>query len=99
MALKITTDVLKKLDGKHNVTQQEIVECFTSRTKEPLDDLRQQHKTNPKTVWLISETESGRKLKIVYIEHINGDIEIKSAFKPNQAETYIYNKYAKDLKD
>lgn len=94
MALKISSDVREKLDKKHQVSEREIVECFANRTGKFLDELRQYHQTNPKTLWFVSETDRARKLKVVFIQHPNGEIEIKSTFPPNQKELYIYQKFA-----
>ena len=94
MALKISPDVWKKLEEKHSIdVPWEIIECFANRSGIEIDELRQKHKTNPKTKWFISETDHGRKLKVAYIHHPNGDVEIKSAFEPNDEEIAIYRKH------
>jgi hypothetical protein len=41
-------------------------------------------------------TDNGRNLKIVFIEKLNGDIEIKSAYSPNEREIKIYGKYTQN---
>ena len=94
MALIIKPDVWKKLETKHLIkVPWEIIQCFANRSGITLDELRQKHKTDPKTVWFVSETDSGRKLKIVFMQHPNRDIEIKSAFEPNPEEIAIYAKH------
>jgi hypothetical protein len=83
------------MEERHHVkVPGEILECFANRTGRYLDDLREKNKTTPKTQWFISETDYGKKLKIVFIMHPNKAIEIKSAFEPNANELFIYNKHA-----
>lgn len=93
MPLKISQDVREKLDQRHKVTEDEINECFANRTGKYLDELRQQHQTNPNTLWFVSETDHARKLKVVFIQHPDGVIEIKSTFPPNQTELNIYTRH------
>ena len=94
MAIKISAKVKAKLQKKHNVTEDEISECFQSCEKSFLTDTREEHRTNPPTQWFISETDYGRLLKVVFIMRTNGDIEIKTAYEPNQTEIAIYSKCA-----
>ena len=94
MAIEISTRVLSKLRQKHNVTSEDIEECFATRTRGYLEDTREDHKTDPPTLWFISETYIGRTLKVIFMFKDN-DIIIKSAFEPNPEEIRIYNKHAK----
>ena len=94
MALKISTGVRDKLSRKEPpVTEAEIIQCFANKEGKFLLDTREEHKTNPPTQWFISETDYGRKLKVVFMKHKNGDIEIKSAFNPNETEKRIYTNF------
>lgn len=95
MALKISTKVKAKLQQKHNVKEDEIYECFATCEKSFLIDTREDHQTDPPTHWFISETDYGRDLKVVFILNEDGDIEIKTAYEPNETEIYIYSKFAK----
>ncbi|MGY3805452.1 ADP-ribosyl-(dinitrogen reductase) hydrolase (plasmid) [Pigmentibacter ruber] len=92
--LKISDKIRSKLKEKHEVELEEVEEAFYNRTGAYLEDTREKHKTIPPSLWFISETDRGRRLKIVFIER-NGNIEIKSAFEPNELERKIYEKYAK----
>ncbi len=94
MALIISTRIGAKLLTKHNVTQEDIDECFATREKGFLEDPREEHRTDPPTLWFVSETFLGRKLKVIFVKS-DGDIFIKSAFDPNREEIRIYNKFAK----
>ena len=90
--LIISARVRRKLADKHFVVPAEVLQCFLNYTENNfLEDSRETHKTNPPTKWFISETDSGRLLKICFI--YLGDIQkivIKSAFEPNQDELNIF---------
>lgn len=92
MALKITAKISAKLAGKvPPVTQEEIEQCFATRTRGYLTDTREDHLTNPITRWFISETYFGRKLKIAFIP-LGNDIHIRTAYEPSAKELEIYLK-------
>lgn len=90
----ISPQVIEKLKEKHNVTREEVFECFCNRDGGFLEDTREEHKTNPKTQWFIAETNFGKKLKIVFIQFPDNSVRIKSAYPPNQVELYIYTQKA-----
>lgn len=92
--LKLGIRIKQKLLEKHHVIMDEVYECFLNRTKGFLEDTRLEHKTDPPTLWFVSETDVGRVLKIVFIEHNDGSYEIKTAYEPNTKEIVIYEKYA-----
>lgn len=94
MALRISPKIRKKLAEKHNVSEQEILECFASREKKYLEDTREDHKTDPPTLWFVAETDFGRKLKIAFMQDKDGDIHIKTAYPANEEEIRIYIKFA-----
>jgi uncharacterized DUF497 family protein len=89
--LVISPGVKEKLKDKHSVAVNEVRECFfNASTKTILDD-REQHQTTPPTHWFISETRSGRLLKVVFIyDPATGKTYLKSAFPPNADELRIY---------
>ncbi len=91
MAIKISEKITTKLLGKHNVTAEEVEQCFANIEGKFLPDIREDHKSNPQTLWFIACTNMGRKLKVVFIPE-NGDIYIRSAFAPNDKEIAIYEK-------
>jgi hypothetical protein len=90
--LKISADVLHKLEHKHTVTREEVEQCIANRTGNLLIDTREKHKTNPPTLWFLACTNKLRLLKIVYIQ-IGDTVELKSAFSPNQTEIDIYSRH------
>jgi hypothetical protein len=92
--LKISNRIAEKLQQKHNVTREEVWQCFLNRTKGLLEDARLDHHTDPPTFWFIAATDYGRLLKIVSIKQSDGTYEIKTAYEPNDKEVKIYEKYA-----
>lgn len=94
MFLNLSERITLKLLEKHNVTAEEISQCFENREGGLLEDSREQHITIPPTQWFIAETDNGRVLKIVFIAFANGITEIKTAYEPNENEVKIYEKYA-----
>ena len=93
MAIVISSKILQKLEDKHSVTDDEIDQCFSNRNGSYLSDTREDHKSDPPTLWFISETDYGRRLKVVFIFK-NGDVNLRTAYEPNKAEIRIYNKFA-----
>jgi hypothetical protein len=89
MRVVISAATLKKLSEKHNVTRAEVLQCFENRTGGLLLDSREEHQTNPPTLWFVAETDAGRVLKIVYVQR--GDIVfLKTAYDANTDEKQIY---------
>ena len=97
MALHVSERVLIKLRDKHGLTKQDIYECFSNREGAFLEDMRDKHKTDPKTQWFIAQNNMGKKIKVVFMLLKDGTVLIKSAFMPNEIELKIYSEYR--LKD
>ena len=82
----------------HNVTELEIKECFANRDCTFLTDRRPEHQTPIPTQWFVSETNYGRRLKIVFIYDTQSKIvDIKSAYPATDQVAEIYFKYATSL--
>ena len=97
MPLIISKAIRDKLASKvPPVTEPEIIQCFANQTHHPLIDLRQEHATNPYTRWIVSETDYGRKLKIMYIPRADG-FHLKSAYDATDEIIRIYKTHAKLL--
>lgn len=94
MRLIVSPAVLQKLKTKHHVTLNEVEECFLNQTRVFLEDDRTEHLTIPPTRWFISETDTGRVLKVVFVEQPAQIYELKTAYKPSPEEERIYDKYA-----
>lgn len=95
MKFVITARIRQKLKEKHNVDPEEVEQCFLNREGRFLEDTRENHRTDPPTQWFISETDSGRRLKVVFVEDEElGQIHIKTAYEPNSEEERIYGRYS-----
>ncbi len=95
MGLTVSRRIKTKLLEKHNVKIHEINECFSNRTGNFLKDTRENHATDPPTLWFVSETDYGRQLKVVFIHDENtNDFIIKTAYEANDDEKRIYRKHA-----
>ena len=91
--IKCSEAVLLKLRDKHNVSYTEISQCFINIDGGFLEDSRDDHATRPLTEWFIAETHKGRKLKVCFVQ-VGTEIDVKTAFEPNDDEIRIYAKYA-----
>jgi hypothetical protein len=96
MGVKISKAVEAKLLDKHGVTRKEVIECFTNMERAPLKDLREEHDTVPPTLWMISETNHRRRLKVIFMVK-DGDAEVKSAYEPEEEAQYIFRTRAPSL--
>ena len=95
MSVYLSQRIREKLASKTPpVSENDIDECFTNRTHSFLKDTREDHQTDPVTLWFISENDYGLKLKVCFMER-NRQIHIKSAYVPNADELRIYATYAK----
>lgn len=94
MKVIASLNIQRKLKVKHNVTMEEIYECFENRTGDFLEDIRADHATTPPTMWFIATTDTGRMLKVVFMEDSEQVYEIKTAYEPNTEEERIYAKYS-----
>ena len=90
----ISSRVRQKLADKHNVVPAEVEQCFLNfNGSQFLEDEREEHRTDPSTKWFISETDSGRLLKICFMFYEDRQkFAIKSAFEPNKAEIEMFFK-------
>ena len=97
MTLVISPKVREKIANKNPpVTEAEIRECFANRSGMYLHEEREDHKTDPPTRWFISQTDYGRNLKIAFIQE-EGDVIIRTAYKPNRDELRIYNRVTRQV--
>ncbi|HEX4843141.1 MAG TPA: ADP-ribosyl-(dinitrogen reductase) hydrolase [Limnobacter sp.] len=96
MNIKVSQRVLEKLATKHQVQLKHVEQCFMNREFSFLEDTREGRGTNPPTLWFIAETDQLRELKVVFVGHPDGTIELKSAFPPNDTEKSIYRKRSQE---
>jgi hypothetical protein len=95
--MHIAKTILTKIQGRHGVSPKEVEECFINRDGGYLIDNRENHQTNPQTLWFIAETNKGRLLKICFVPKGDDNEDgptLKSAFEPNDIEKLIYQRKA-----
>ncbi|MEI2429178.1 hypothetical protein RDV84_23200 [Lysobacter yananisis] len=86
---KISPGVAEKLRTRHSVTSDEIAECFANRTGKFFEDTRAGNITNPPTYWFVADTDTGRKLKVVFVRHVDY-FAIKTAYEPTDGSDTLY---------
>lgn len=92
MGIIVSEKTRAKLETRHRVKYEEVMQCFTNLAGKLLRDTREEHRSDPPTNWFIAETDYGRKLKVVFILR-GGDVHIRTAYEPNEDELRIYRKY------
>lgn len=98
MKCQISERVLDKLKHRHNVTYDEVEQCFENRVGGFLEDTREAHQSNPPTQWFIAETNQCRKLKVAFMRRVIRGvvrIDVRTAYEPNPEEIRIYEKYGR----
>jgi hypothetical protein len=94
LPLIVSPGIEAKLAGKvPPVTIREVEQCFENRVGGLLTDTREDHKTDPPTMWFLAETNAQRLLKVVYVQK-RGFVYLKTAYDPNAEEKRIYQKFA-----
>lgn len=89
MSLIISPRVRQKLATKHDVTREEVEQCFMNHDGPYLTDEREEHASDPPTLWFIGETDAGRELKVVFVpEH--GNVYLRTAFTPTPGQARVY---------
>lgn len=81
----MTPSVRAKLRTKHDVEESEVEECFYNRTHSYLLDENEEHQTDPPTYYFVSETDTGRKLLVCFMNR-GTYLEIKTAFEPTNQD-------------
>lgn len=96
MGLIISERIMAKIaeDDHGNISPKEVQECFDNHCGGFCTDDRESHKTNPPTLWFVSETNQRRKLKITYVRD-GSDVFLKSAYLATAQVTHIYERYCK----
>lgn len=94
MAIIFSQGIRDKLASKHSVSEDDVRECFANRSGQFLEDTREDHKTDPATLWFVAETNSGRRLKVIFV-YRDGNIFIKSAYVAEEKSIRIYDSLGK----
>lgn len=94
-SLAISTATLQKLDEKHGVTRREVEQCFENIEGPLLTDDREEHQSDPPTLWFLARTNRNRLLKVVYIQR-GSKIYLRTCYEPNETELSIYRNAANE---
>ena len=89
MEFRISPRVLEKLQTRHQVTRNDVLQCFANRHGKFYLDTREDHATDPPTYWFVSETDKGRVLKVVFVRYPEF-FAIKSAYEPRDGSDELY---------
>jgi hypothetical protein len=87
--LHISAAVLEKLRTKHHVDRRDVEQCFENIDGPLLIDNREEHKSDPVTLWFLSRTNKTRLLKIAYIQR-GSEVYLRTCYEPNEDEIKIY---------
>lgn len=90
--LIISEKILAKLTDRHKVTEREVEQCFENIEGPLLIDSREDHKSDPPTLWFISRTNKNRILKVAYIQR-GSSVYLRTCYEPNEAEMQIYSSH------
>lgn len=88
--LIISEKIRSKLTDRHSVTEREVEQCFENIEGPLLIDSREDHKSDPPTLWFISRTNKNRLLKVAYIQR-GGSVYLRTCYEPNETEMQIYS--------
>ena len=89
MALVVSPKIRDKLASKHQVSVDEVRQAFADRPDYVVLDEREEHASDPPTVWFLACTDSGRLLKVVYVQR-GSDIYLRTAYPPNPDEVRLF---------
>lgn len=89
--LHISQAVIDKLTDRHKVSRREVEQCFANKCGLFLEDTREDHRSDPATLWFIAPTNVGRQLKVVFIFK-EGLVHLRTAYEPNPDEIEIYDR-------
>lgn len=88
--LVISEAILTKLRAKHGVERREVEQAFENKCGILLIDDREDHKSDPPTVWFVAPTNQGRLLKVACIFR-DGKIFLRTAYDADQISQSIYS--------
>lgn len=95
MQIVISDKIRAKMQAKHGVTQKDVQECFENREGGLLEDDRENHRTDPPTLWFIAPNNHQRLLKVCFVQRA-GKVFLRTCYPPNQTEISIYERYGSD---
>lgn len=90
MKLRMSAKTRAKLAAKHGVSEDEVLEAFADRPGYVVIDERADHASDPPTFWFIASTNSGRILKVCYVQR-GEDVYLRTAYPANATEIAVFN--------
>ncbi len=88
--LVVSPAIRDKLLDRHGVQELEVVECFLNDdVGKYIEDDREDHRTDPPTLWFVGETHRGRRLKVIFVNR-DGNLYLKSAYDANDSVIRTY---------
>ena len=91
MEIEIHPNIVSKLQDKHNVTIEEVYECFGNVSRGFVKDTREERESDKDTYFFIAETDKGRLLQVIFL-WLEQTIIIKSAYEPSDSAIRAYRK-------
>lgn len=91
--LIISAAIEEKLRIKHDVSRREVEQCFENIDGPMLYDTREDHQSDPPTLWFLAVTNKNRLLKIAYIQK-GSKVFLRTCYEPNEAEIAIYARHS-----
>ena len=92
--LIVSAAILEKLQHKHAVTLRDVEQCFENKCGVYLQDTRENHRTDPPTLWFVAPTSAGRVLKLMLV-YRDGSVYLKSAYDATPEIQALYERFAK----
>jgi uncharacterized DUF497 family protein len=92
--MRISQRVLEKLCEKHKVDRREVEQCFSNKCGLFLCDDREDHQSDPPTLWFVAPTNKGRLLKVIFVFR-DGYIDLRSAYDADANAQQIYDRKAR----
>lgn len=90
----VSAAVLAKLRDKHDVELREVEQAFENKCGLFLVDDREDHQTDPVTLWFVAPTNRDRLLKVIFM-FVDGNIHLKSAYAADADAIALYEDIAK----
>ena len=91
MKLVVYPEIAQKLREKHRVSVTEVEQAFLNRTLPMAREVRPEHLGKDPRYWFISETDLGRRLKVVFVNDAAEPAPvIITAYEPNEMEEEEY---------
>ncbi len=93
LIIGFASEAIENKLAERNITLDDVIQCFNNRSGKFLIDDREEHKTDPPTLWFISTTDVNRTLKVVFMYFAdNQEAHVKSAYDANSKVVALYEK-------